>query len=155
MQMKFSMALVAAAVLAGCASQGGGAGPAGTHAGASASASTPAKGATPGARIVKSRDGRFEGEMVGNPAPGSKFAKLQIGMEMNEVTRLIGGANRMTSNETGKRWIPFYYGNDVTRHQLHYDGEGCLTFTGGNHFGGGGNELIRITADPSGRHCAE
>jgi hypothetical protein len=61
----------------------------------------------------------------------------------------------MHTSETGKRWIPFYFGNDATRLQADYSGEGCLTFTGGSVFGGGTNELIRITADPSGAKCAD
>ena len=140
-----------AALIAGCANQ-----QATTPAAPATAAAVPAKpAAAPAAptatpygpmRIVKSRDGRFEGEMVGNAAAGSKFSKLAIGMEMEEVTKLIGGPDNMASNETGKRWIPFYYGNDARRIQVIYRGEGCLTYTGGNRFGGGGNELIRITA---------
>jgi len=102
-------------------------------------------------RKVKSKDGRFEGEIVGNVAPGSRFARLQIGMTLEEVTALIGAPDNMVRHETGKRWIPFYYGNDSQRLQVLYRREGCLTFTGGNVFGGGGNELIRVTADPSTR----
>ena len=112
------------------------------------------QGAAPATRIVKSRDGRFEGEMVGTAAPGSKFSRLAIGMTMDEVTRLIGGPDNIVRHETGKRWIPFYYGNDAQRMQALYRGEGCLTYTGGNVFGGGGSELIRIAAVPSGA-CME
>ena len=88
--------------------------------------------------------------MVGTPAANSKFAKLQIGMTMREVTGLIGGPDDMIRHETGKRWIPFYFGNDAQRLQVIYKGEGCLTYTGGNVFGGGDSELIRITAAPKG-----
>lgn len=112
------------------------------------------QGATPATRVVKSRDGRFDGEIVGTPAAGSKFARLAIGMTMDEVTRTIGGPDNLVRHETGKRWIPFYYGNDAQRMQALYRGEGCLTYTGGNVFGGGGSELIRITAMPSG-NCME
>lgn len=101
-------------------------------------------------RVVKSRDGRFDGEMIGAPGAGSQFARLQIGMSSLEVNQLIGAPAQLTTHETGKRWIPFYYGNDARRMQVLYAGEGCLTFTGGNIWGGGGNELIRIWADPSG-----
>jgi hypothetical protein len=69
---------------------------------------------------------------------------LQIGMTMSEVSKLIGAPDDMTRHETGKRWIPFYFGNDAQRLQVFYKGEGCLTYTGGNAFGGGENELIRI-----------
>src|SRR5205085_12203398 len=66
-------------------------------------------------RVVKSRDGSFDGEIVGTPARNSKFSKLAIGMTMDEVTSLIGGPDNMVRHETGKRWIPFYYGNDAQR----------------------------------------
>lgn len=112
----------------------------------------PAMPAAPdsGRRIVKSRDGRFDGEMIGMPAPDSRFARLQIGMSIGEVVNLIGPPTDFTRHETGKRWIPFYYGNDAVRAQQRYAGEGCLTFAAGNRFGAGGDELIRIWADPSG-----
>jgi len=115
-----------------------------------ATAKAAAQPSTPGARIVKSRNGAVDGEIVGSIAPHSRFAKLQIGMTMREVSDLIGAADDMSRHETGKRWIPFYFGNDVQRIQTMYKGEGCLTFTGGNQFGGGSNELIRITAAPKG-----
>ncbi len=106
------------------------------------------------ARIVKSKDGNFDGEVLGTPAPNSKFAKLKIGMTMREVNNLIGTPDDITRHETGKRWIPFYFGNDVQRMQTLYKSEGCLTYTAGNQFGGGGNELIRITVDAKGM-CME
>jgi hypothetical protein len=164
-------ALAAAALLAACGAMPGSSSSSSTSSTAGTSAqpaaktaepakpatasSSAAKPSTPNARIVKSRDGRFDGEMVGTPAPNSKFAKLKIGMELNEMSQLIGAANTMNSHETGKRWIPFYFGNDTRRVQLDYTGEGCLFFTGGNVYGGGGNELIRIVADPTMALCKE
>jgi len=103
-------------------------------------------------RIVKSVDGRYEGEIVGNIKPNSRFAKLKIGMTMSEVNALIKAPDDLMRHETGKRWIPFYFGDDAQRMQVLYSGEGCLTYTGGNVFGGGGNQLIRITADTT-RSC--
>jgi hypothetical protein len=41
-------------------------------------------------RVVKSRDGTFEGEIYGNIPPGSKWARLQIGMQQAEVERILG-----------------------------------------------------------------
>lgn len=138
-------ALSVVALLIGCAGQQQGtASSNGTTATASAAPSTP------GARMVKSRDGRYEGEVIGTPAPGSRFAKLQIGMTMEEVSTLIGAPDNMIRHETGKRWIPFYFGNDAQRLQVIYRNEGCLTYTGGNVFGGGSSELIRITVAPKG-----
>lgn len=141
-------ALAASAFIFGCASRPSttASAPAEAQPAASAQAQQPASQT----RIAKSKDGSFNGEVIGTPAPGSKFAKLQIGMRMREVTRLIGAPDDMSRHETGKRWIPFYFGNDAQRLEVFYRGEGCLTYTGGNVFGGGDNELIRITADPKG-----
>lgn len=161
--------LLIAAGLAGCASKPASTDTSSTAAkpatpAATAGTPTPAAPAKPAAtpaardpnmRVVKSRDGKFDGEMVGFAAVNSKFAKLQIGMELNEVTKMIGGGDSQYRHETGKRWIPFYFGNDVQRIVVTYNNEGCLAFTGGNQFGAGGNELIRITADPSLARCKE
>jgi hypothetical protein len=148
--MSAAMKILAMSVfVAGCASQQGGQSQSsGTPAASTPSAASKAGQGGSATRTVKSRDGKFEGEIVGTPADKSKFAKLQIGMPMREVTSLIGGPDDMIRHETGKRWIPFYFGNDSQRLQVLYKGEGCLTYTGGNVFGGGENELIRIAVDP-------
>jgi hypothetical protein len=102
-------------------------------------------------QAVKSRDGSFSGEVAGKPVPGSKFSNLQIGMRMNEVQDILGRApDRLHTYESGKRWIPFYFGNDARRMQVLYKGEGCLIFTEGNVWGGAGGDLINITHDASG-----
>lgn len=102
-------------------------------------------------RTVKSPDGKFEGEVSGAPAPDSRFAKLRIGMELQQVLKLIGNYDELFNHETGKRWIPFYLGSDARRVVTHYKGEGCLSFTGGNVWGGGSNQLIRMDVDPAGK----
>lgn len=100
---------------------------------------------------MKSRDGSFTGEIIGTPVPGSKFAALKIGMNMEEVQTALGRApDRMHSYESGKRWIPFYFGNDARRTQVLFKGEGCLIFTGGNIWGSAGGDLITINHDASG-----
>jgi hypothetical protein len=102
-------------------------------------------------RTVKSADGSFEGEVFGTIRPNSRFSKIQIGMTMSQVNGLIRAPDDMNTHETGKRWIPFYYGGDVRLTEAYYKGEGCLTYTGGNQFGGGAGTLIAINADPSGK----
>ena len=88
---------------------------------------------------------------MGTPAASSRFAKLQIGMSTSETQEILGRApDRSHSYESGKRWIPFYFGNDARRLQALYKGEGCLVFTGGNIWGGAGGDLIQIEVDPSG-----
>ena len=102
-------------------------------------------------QIVKSRDGSFEGEVIGAARPGSKFAQLQIGMNMDEVQAILNrGPDRLHTYPSGKGWIPFYFGNDARRMQVLFKDEGCLIFTDGNVWGGGGGELIQIQHDPSG-----
>jgi|GEM_PF-705113 len=110
----------------------------------------PAATAGNGTRVVKSRDGSYTGEIVGTPAADSKFAKLLIGMELVEAQKIVGRfPDELHSYESGKRWIPFYFGNDARRVQILYKGEGCLIFTGGGAFNSGG-DLIQIQVDPSG-----
>ncbi len=104
-----------------------------------------------GSQTVKSRDGTYDGEIIGKARPGSKFATLKIGMDMQEVQTALGRApDRLHTYESGKRWIPFYFGNDARRMFVLYKGEGCLTFTGGGAFGGSGGDLIGINHDASG-----
>ncbi len=106
---------------------------------------------TPAGQVVKSRDGSFSGEVVGTPVAKSKFSKLQIGMQMNEVQDILDRTpDRFHTYESGKRWIPFYMGNDARRMQAFYKGEGCLIFTNGSVFGGAGGDLISIIHDASG-----
>jgi len=87
---------------------------------------------------------------IGTPTQDGKFGKLRIGMTLSQVSGLIGGGDNQNHYPTGKGWIPFYFGSDTQRIEILYRGEGCLVFTGGNQFGGGSNELIRIENDPKG-----
>ncbi|MDY0073055.1 MAG: hypothetical protein RBR77_10445 [Thauera sp.] len=73
----------------------------------------------------------YEGEITGNPAPGSKFTRLQIGMPIKQVTDLIGQPSDQGAYMTGKAWIPFYFGGDRHRYELVYKGQGRLIFAGG------------------------
>lgn len=156
MRFCYLMGTVAATALLGaCASSStsGGSAPSASAPSGSAGAK-PAAQATPskpGARVVKSRDGSFTGEIIGTPAANSKFAKLQIGMSTGETQTAMGRTpDRSHSYESGKRWIPFYFGSDARRLQVLYMGEGCLVFTGGNVWGAAGGDLIQIEVDPTG-----
>lgn len=121
---------------------------------AAPASSAPAPASNPNVQKVKSADGTFEGEVVGKIAPTSRFAKVKIGMSMADVTALIKEPNDTVRHETGKRWIPWYFGNDAQRVQAYYAGDGCLTYAAGNAFGRGGNNLIRITVDAT-RKCMD
>lgn len=102
-------------------------------------------------REVESRDGSFTGEIIGTAIEGSGFSQLQIGMDQGEVQDIMDSApDRFHGYETGKRWIPFYFGDDARRMQVLYRESGCLIFTGGNVWGGAGGQLIQIEHDASG-----
>ena len=72
----------------------------------------------------------WEGEIVGKPAPNSKFTQLKIGMSMKQVTDLIGEPTDQGAYVTGKAFIPFFFGSDRYRHELAYKGQGRLVFAG-------------------------
>jgi len=147
--MRSIVVLATAVLLTACASQ-----PTPETASGEQPAATPSAKAEPArgnGRTVKSIDGSFEGEIIGTVRPNSRFSKIQIGMTMSQVNGLIKAPDDLNTHETGKRWIPFYYGGDVRLTEAYYKGDGCLTYTGGNQFGGGAGTLIAITADPSGK----
>jgi hypothetical protein len=108
--------------------------------------------ASPGnaVRVVRSFDGRFDGEVSGTPAPESRFAKIKIGMELEQVHKLIGEPDQLYSHDTGKTWIPFYFGADGRRVVTLYRGEGCLTYSAGGVFNAS-KQLLRMDVDPAGK----
>lgn len=127
--------------------------PAATQPAAAPVAATPAAAnnakAEPGKpRVVKSRDGTFEGEIYGNIPANSKWARLQIGMEQAEVERILGSSHEVRHTPTGKAFIPFYYGTDRYRYEIVYRGQGSVSYTGGG-IGGGRGVLMMINYDPN------
>ena len=71
------------------------------------------------------------GEIVGTPAPRSKFAKLKLGMTLKQVVAKIGQPNNQWERPTGKAHIPFYFGDDRWVIEYSYKKEGKLTFNYG------------------------
>jgi hypothetical protein len=86
--------------------------------------------------------------IVGNIPPGSKFSQLKLGMTQGEAHEIIGQPTDSSTYNTGKMWIPFYFGSDVMRLQERYKGQGNITYTGsgigGTHF-----TVYRIEYDPN------
>jgi predicted small secreted protein len=107
--------IIAATLLSACASR-----QAGTD---NASAGQAAKD--------KNKAASVEGEIIGKPAPNSKFAKLKIGMTLPQVEKLIGPPTKQWQHPTGKMSIPFYFGPDRWVIQYAYKGEGVLQFNYG------------------------
>jgi outer membrane protein assembly factor BamE (lipoprotein component of BamABCDE complex) len=158
---------VVALATAGCASRGGsGATPArrGTRAGRCARG--PARGGSKAGmdaqgnvvdsskveagsgRTVKGLNG-YEGEITGNPARNSKFARLQIGMSARQVTDLAGQPTDQGAYVTGKAFIPFYFGSDRHRFEMTYKGQGRLIFAGGGMGDYSSGNLIWIIHNPN------
>jgi len=96
---------------------------------------------------IMSADGSIEGEIVGMPAPDSKFAQLQIGMTMGQVENLIGRPDNTDSRITGKQYQPFHFGGDTQRTEAFYKGEGQLTFSN-TQPDSAADTLIRIMVNP-------
>jgi hypothetical protein len=86
----------------------------------------------------------IEGEITGKPAPGSKFAKLKIGMTMRQAVDIAGKPTDEGVYMTGKAWIPFYFGADRHRFEMAYKGQGRLIFAGGSMGDYSGGNLIWI-----------
>jgi hypothetical protein len=89
-----------------------------------------------------------ESRIVGNIPADSKFAKLQLGMSQGEVHEIIGQPTDSFTYSTGKMWIPFYFGNDMSRLEELYKGQGRITFTGSG-VGGTNFKAYRIEYDPN------
>ena len=86
----------------------------------------------------------IEGEIIGNPIPGSKFSKLEIGMSQTQVNDMIGSAKECGSYMTGKAWIPFHFGSDNSRQECNYKGQGRLIFS---NQANGAAYLLKIVYD--------
>ncbi len=109
-------------------------------------AQTPVSGASAtgsNVRIVKSKDVKIDGEVIGSPARGSKFAKLEIGMSSAAVVMLIGVPDDQISHITGKAFIPFYFGSGTAEMEYFYAHSGRLTFDN-EGVSSSGYTLIRI-----------
>jgi outer membrane protein assembly factor BamE (lipoprotein component of BamABCDE complex) len=87
---------------------------------------------------------------VRQPIPAnSPLAKVQTGMTAQQVTDVLGPPTNQVSYESGKRWIPWYYGSDVRRTEWSYKGLGRVIFTGGNQWGAGAGQVERVDYDPN------
>jgi hypothetical protein len=76
----------------------------------------------------------YEGEITGNPVPGSKFTQIQIGMPLKQVLDIVGTPTDQGAYVTGKAFIPFFFGSDRYRHEVVYKGLGRLVFAGSSGF---------------------
>ncbi|MDA8390550.1 MAG: hypothetical protein M0Z76_07480 [Gammaproteobacteria bacterium] len=101
--------------------------------------------AHPGGAARAQADG-LAGYPNGKPWPGSKFAKIRLGMSPGEVAGLIGAPTSQHGHITGKGFIPFYFGGDEYRTDWFYRGAGELVFSQAR-FGASAEKLIYIWVD--------
>jgi outer membrane protein assembly factor BamE (lipoprotein component of BamABCDE complex) len=105
---------------------------------------------TPGCSSRSSSTAEPAPAAVAKPIPpDSPLAKVTIGMTGQEVVNILGQPTNQVSYESGKRWIPYYYGDDARRTEWSYKGLGRVIFSGGNVFGGGGGRVNRVDYDPA------
>jgi hypothetical protein len=110
MKIHKPLAIFAAILLAaGCASTG----------------RSPDQSAKP-AQASAQPESRIEGKFPAN----SPFAKIKLGMTQGQVHEILGQPTDTKSYQTGKAWIPFYFGPDVMRTDEFYKGVGVITYTG-------------------------
>ena len=65
-----------------------------------------------------------ESHIEGNIPPNAPFAKIKIGMGQGQVHSILGQSTDSKTYQTGKMWIPFYFGNDTLRTEELYRGVG-------------------------------
>lgn len=87
--------------------------------------------------------------IIGTIPPGSKFAKISIGMSSGELIATIGGTNYRRIYRSRKSHNPFYFGIDTHRTEIRYPGEGRITFINSRTDGSVVRRVHRIEYDPS------
>lgn len=88
-----------------------------------------------------------KGKAATPPPAGSKMAEVTNGMADTDVRRILGEPDSSKSYQTGKAWIPYYYGPDTARTEYIYKGIGRITFSRNRY--SGGLKVIRVDYDPS------
>jgi len=89
-----------------------------------------------------------ESSIVGNIPAAHPLAKVKISMSQNHVHEILGQPTDSKNYQTGKAFIPFYFGSDMMRLEELYKGIGRITFTGVG-IGGVNFKVFRIIYDPA------
>ncbi|MDD1621222.1 MAG: outer membrane protein assembly factor BamE [Methylococcaceae bacterium] len=71
-----------------------------------------------------------ESRIEGNFPANSPFAKIKLGMTQGQVHEILGQPTDTKMYQTGKAFIPFYFGPDTMRTDEFYKGVGSITYTG-------------------------
>ncbi len=86
------------------------------------------------------------------PPPGipseSPLAAIEIGMDFEDVRRILGEPDDRLDRITAKAWIPFYTGPGAYLRDWIYEGQGRVTFS----VHGGSLEVLDVVYDPGQDH---
>jgi len=75
------------------------------------------------------------GDVENNPPVDSVLIKIKKGMTADDVFSVLGAPSSSNSYQTGKMWIPFYYGPDTSRTDFIYSGLGRVVFSNNRYSG--------------------
>lgn len=112
-------------------------------------AAQPAAAATPAAEPAAKESAAAKAKAAEGTRPpaGTKLARVTDGMSEAEVVSILGEPTSRQDYMTGKAWIPYYYGSDVSRLDYRYKGVGIVVF-GRNRYSGK-TKVIRVDYDPN------
>jgi hypothetical protein len=94
-----------------------------------------------------SEPGEGKDSPYSDPPSGHEFTKVELNMNDNDVRRILGDPDHSNAYQTGKAWIPFYYGPDTSRSDWMYTGKGRIVFSRNRY--SGGLKVIRILYNPN------
>lgn len=80
------------------------------------------------------------------PPAGHRLTKIDEGMASAQVAEILGQPASQQTYQTGKAWIPFYWGSDLSRTDWKYQGEGRVVFS--HNRWTGNMKVIRVDYDP-------
>lgn len=81
------------------------------------------------------------------PPSNSKFSKIEKGMVDSDVRKILGEPTSSNNYQTGKAWVPFYYGPDTHRTDYIYSGVGRVVFSRNRY--SGNLKVINTIYNPS------
>ncbi len=76
----------------------------------------------------------------------SPLSRVRLGMSDVRVREALGNPDHAVAYQTGKRWIPFYWGPDTRRTDWMYRGMGRVVFSRNQY--SGALKAIRVDYDP-------
>jgi uncharacterized protein YgiM (DUF1202 family) len=82
---------------------------------------------------------------AGNAPPGSRLARVTVGMNEAQVIEILGQPTSQQSYFSGKVFIP--WGRESGKMDYRYKGVGTVVFS--HHRYSGANSVVRVISDPS------